>query len=103
MNSCTHHVLCTGPVWGGGGRTLIWGCCRSSGPDAETRVKRIRSTKYLKILNDQVVPSVEFFFSDDVGRLQDDNFRILGAQLLGEWFRDADIISNMDGPPKSRV
>lgn len=36
---------------------------------------------YLKILNEQVLPSIEFFFLDDVGAFQDDNSRILGAQI----------------------
>lgn len=30
------------------------------------------------------------FFSDDVGKFQDDNFRIPGAQIEKEWFRDAE-------------
>lgn len=41
----------------------------------------------LKMLNDQVLLSVEVFFPNDVGIFQDDNPKIPGDQIVKEWFR----------------
>lgn len=45
-------------------------------------ISYLTSLDDLKILNDQVLPTVQVFFPDNVVTFQDDNFRICGACIL---------------------
>ena len=49
------------------------------------RSRHSKSAEFLNVLNDQGIPSMDFFFPDDSGIFQDDNAKINQALLVKEW------------------
>ena len=71
----------------------VWGQCSDPGRLQLVRSRfsntmpNSQSAVHLNVLNEQVFPSVDLFFSDDTGRFQDSNSRIHGAQTGTEGVR----------------
>ena len=49
---------------------------------------KLKSQEYLNILDDQVHPSIDFYFPDGSGIFQDDNTPIHRFHVVQDWFRD---------------
>ncbi|GBL87934.1 hypothetical protein AVEN_192094-1 [Araneus ventricosus] len=70
-------------VQANGGSIMIWGCFNGSGLGSETLCdNKIKSQHYLNLLNDQVIPSMDFFFLDGIAIFQDDNAKIHLALII---------------------
>ena len=49
------------------------------------RSRHCKSAAFLNVLNDQVIPSMDFFFPDGFGIFQDNNAKIHQALVVKEW------------------
>ena len=57
---------------------MIWGCFSWSGPWHS-------KSEFLNVLNDQVIPSIDYFFPDGLGIFQDNNAKIHQALVVKDW------------------
>ena len=55
---------------------MIWGCFRL------VRSRHSKSAEFLNVLNDQVIPSMDFSFPDGSGIFQDNNAKIHQALVV---------------------
>ncbi|GBO22440.1 hypothetical protein AVEN_91179-1 [Araneus ventricosus] len=97
--------LCIVPtVQANGGSILIWVRFDGSGLGSAILChNKMKSQHYFNEVNDQVIPSMEFFFPDGTGIFQDDNAKIQRALIIQNLFRDyQDSFSCMNWPPQSQ-
>ncbi|GBN94184.1 Transposable element Tcb2 transposase [Araneus ventricosus] len=82
---------------------MIWGCLNGSGLVSATLCdNQMKSQHYLNVVNDQVIPSMDFFFPYGTGIYQNDNFKIHRALIIYNWFREHEnSLSHTDWPPQS--
>ena len=90
-------------VHSSGGSVMIWGCFCSSGlGSAALCSNKMKSAQYLNILDDQVVPAMDFYFPTGSGVFQDDNAQIHRAKSVTSWFDEHDAsFDHMIWPPQS--
>ena len=55
------------------------------------------SAEFLNVLNDKVMPSMDFFFPDGLGIFQDDSAKIHRALVVKEW----SVRESLNWPPQS--
>lgn len=90
-------------VQASGGSVMLWGCFTWSGLGSATLCSnKMKSQDYLNVLNDLVIPSMQFFFPQNTGSFQDDNAKIHRANCVKDWFTEfSDMFLHMDWPPQS--
>ncbi|GBN38360.1 hypothetical protein AVEN_220971-1 [Araneus ventricosus] len=81
---------------------MIWGCFNGSGLGLAVLCdSKMKSQHYLNVLNDQVIPSMDFFFPDASGIFQENNAKIHRVLIIHNWLREhEDSFSKINWSPQ---